>query len=260
MKETLFICKKIWSISDLSLMSTLSSHTAQINAIEPLYNGNVASGSDDTMCIIWSMTDFSIVKKLGPAGSAVKFLTQLNTGLLAVGYGDNHIQFWNFTYLNLSSFDALIDNTILAMTEVDGQLFVSDNQQSLYKISEVSCTVTMKVTGFPGSINAMKVSMDGAHFAVGMSSRQFAYYQSTVSTASVGAPLVLSSNLNHTILSMDRYLNVFITGDNSGEDNLPVWSWDVNPVTNTLNTGSGFPIASSVVVPFFACLNQTSGL
>jgi hypothetical protein len=208
------------------------------------------------------MTDYSIVKKLGPAGSAVKFLTQLNTGLLAVGYGDNHIQFWNFTYLDLSSFDVLIDNKILAMTEVDGQLFVSDNQQSLYKISEVSYTVSMKVTGFPGSINAMKVSMDGAHFAVGMSNKQFAYYPSTVSTASVGAPLALSNNSNRTILSMDRYLNIFITGEEYlPYDGFTVWAWDVNPVTNSLNPGSGSALGWFETEGYtLACLNMTSGM
>jgi hypothetical protein len=209
------------------------------------------------------MTTYSALKKFGPASCPVNFLTQLSTGILTVGYSNSVIKFWNFTYNQSPSDQLKISNTVLAMTEVNGQLFVSDNQQNLYKISESSYTVVTTVTGFPGSITVMKVSMDGVHFAVGMSNQQFAYYPSSVTTASVGAPLVLSSNNNnHTIMCMDRYLNTFITGDdNINGDGLSVWAWDVNPVTNTLNPGSGVAIAYiQYNMTSIACLTQTSGI
>jgi WD40 repeat protein len=243
-------------------VAQLRSHTAQINAIEPLYNGHVASGSDDNTVKIWSIKTHLNVNTLGPASSPVKFLTQLSTGILAAGFGNNCIKFFNFTTSQVVN-QLQLSNTIQAMTEVDGQLFVSDSQHNLHKISESSYDLTMTVTGFPGSITAMKASMDGTHFAVGMSNKKFGYYLSTVTTASVSTPPELSSNNNnHIILSMDRYLNIFITGDDdSNGDGKSVWAWDVNPVTNALNPGSGVSRAYIYYnITTIACLNLTTGI
>jgi WD40 repeat protein len=222
----------------------------------------VASGSDDSKIKIWSMSGASSTSTSTTISCAsnVQFLKQLSTNVLASASNDggNYVYFWNIL-TGASAHSAInIDDSIDAMDEVNGQLFVASYSPatkgkngnsasySVWKINELTYTVT-ELTGFPARINALKASVDGMYFAVGLESGDFAYYSATIS-AGTDAPVWTVSTGTLKIKSIDVYQN-FIFG---GDDQSNVWYWDASD-------GSGFVIniKGDQGVSSIACLNST---
>lgn len=77
---------------------SLNGHTGIVNSVIFLYNGYIASGSDDMTILIWKwfITDAFSIAKFTYA-STVKTLADLRNGKIAAGCGDNKIIIWSLT-------------------------------------------------------------------------------------------------------------------------------------------------------------------
>jgi WD40 repeat protein len=245
--------KAVWSYPSYSSVYNLTGHTQKVNAIEPLFNGNLASGSDDNTIIIWGLSTGSpsAINTIN-TGQNVQFLVQLSTGILASAVTDynnkNYVYFYVFNVQNgiqVGTYDNG-NNNFIAMTEVGDQLFVTDDQKRLIKFNEYTYSSTV-VAGFPGIIKAIEASADGTGFVAALSTTVLAYYPSSISNGLTTATYVLAAGV--TISSIERMGSIYLF---SGSDKqIKYW----NPTTST---SSAIDVLSQTS-PSITCLSCTFG-
>jgi hypothetical protein len=161
-------------------------------------------------------------------------LCELSNGVLASADGVDKVKFWNYIVTSnqlLSSYTGISSNgnNIRAMTEVNMQLYVSDDQKKLYIFNETTYALFATVTGFSDDIVAMSSSADGLHFAAALDSSangKFSYFAAVTASGSASSPQAKSTqddSNNMRTSMMDRWGAFFFTGDNKNG----IWSWDV---------------------------------
>ena len=77
---------KIWNMINYTLVATLNGHTNQVNVLEVLYDGSLASGSNDTSVRIWNVTKTggNLIDSFIPSGFPVTTIKGLNNMTIAV--------------------------------------------------------------------------------------------------------------------------------------------------------------------------------
>ena len=80
------------------MVRSLTGHTSDVNALELLSNGYLASGSSDSYSIIWNPSSGAQIGSFIPVNShAVTCMKQINPTQLAIGGVDDSVYFWNIT-------------------------------------------------------------------------------------------------------------------------------------------------------------------
>ena len=80
------------------MVRSLTGHTSDVNVLELLGNGYLASGSSDSYSIIWNTSSGAQIASFIPVNSnAVTCMKQISSTQLAVGGTDQSIFFWDIS-------------------------------------------------------------------------------------------------------------------------------------------------------------------
>ena len=95
-------------LSDFSILLTLTRHTARVNALELLENGDIISGSDDGLIIGWDKKTYSEIYYLRTE-FRVSCLQRLSKNRVAMAFGFNST--FNITIWNMNDTSVLFNFT-----------------------------------------------------------------------------------------------------------------------------------------------------
>jgi WD40 repeat protein len=87
----------IWDLTAKILLATLTGHTARVNALELLPNGDLVSASEDFQIKVWDGTSNAFKYDLNGHSNFVKALKLISSELLASGSIDTKVKIWNIT-------------------------------------------------------------------------------------------------------------------------------------------------------------------
>lgn len=87
---------KIWNMINYTLVATLNGHTNQVNVLEVLSDGSLASGSNDTSVRIWNVAvnGATFISSFIPSGSPVTTIKSLNNQTIAILVNSDTAYFW----------------------------------------------------------------------------------------------------------------------------------------------------------------------
>ena len=75
---------KVWDATLYWLINTITGHTANVNILEILSNGQIMSGSSDNTVKIWNQNG-TISASFNPFGGSITCLREISTGFIAIG-------------------------------------------------------------------------------------------------------------------------------------------------------------------------------
>ena len=87
----------IWDLNNKTKKVILTGHTAILNALEVLTNGDLVSASDDHSIKVWDGCTYAFKYSLSSHTNQVKALKLISNELLASGSTDHTIKIWNIT-------------------------------------------------------------------------------------------------------------------------------------------------------------------
>ena len=87
----------IWDLTTQIHVATLAGHTDQVNALELLPNGDLASASEDFKIKVWDGSSNAFKYDLIGHSNFVKALKLISSELLASASTDNKVKIWNIT-------------------------------------------------------------------------------------------------------------------------------------------------------------------
>lgn len=87
---------KIWNMINYTLVATLNGHTNQVNVLEVLSDGSLASGSNDTSVRIWNVAvnGATFISSFIPSGTPVTTIRSLNNQTIAILANSDTVYFW----------------------------------------------------------------------------------------------------------------------------------------------------------------------
>ena len=126
---------KMWSSTSYSLIRTFSGHNGNVNILQVLSNGLIASGSSDNSVKVWNQTGSNILS-FSPFSNSILCLKELSPGIIAVAgchqsvfiYYTNGTLIYTITGAVLSQCNAmtLYNQKILAISQNSGTLVLYD--------------------------------------------------------------------------------------------------------------------------------------
>ena len=151
----------VWDINTGSNVAYLIGHTNNVNAVQLLTNGDLASGSTDCTIKVWNSSTYALKYTLNTGiGNDVNCLKLLPSGYLASG--NNNIMIWNMDTRSLVT--SLIGHTmkVRALELLTNGDLASASDDSKVKVWDIaSYTFKYDLIGHSSSVNALKLLSNG---------------------------------------------------------------------------------------------------
>ena len=137
---------KMWSATSYTLVSTLSGHTSNVNALQIMTNGLIVSGSSDYTVKVWNQTTGTNILSFNPFGDAVVCIKEISSGIFAVaGLSESvYIYFTNGTLIY--TFESILATQCNAMTVYNHKILAIGQESGtllLYDVSSVKAPVKL---------------------------------------------------------------------------------------------------------------------
>lgn len=135
---------KMWSATSYTLVSTLSGHTGNVNALQIMTNGQIVSGSSDGTVKVWNQTTGTIIKSFSII--SVTCIKEISNGIIVVA-GQSESAYTYFTNGTLIyTFDSVLSTRCNAMTVYNRKILAIGMESGtllLYDVSSVKAPVKL---------------------------------------------------------------------------------------------------------------------
>ena len=144
----------MWSATSYTLISTFNGHTGNVNILQILSNGLIASGSSDNSVKLWNQTGSNLLS-FAPFGNGIVCLKELSSGIIAVGGSSQSIYIYYTNGTLIYTLSGILSSQCNAMALYNKILAISQNSGTFVLYDVTSVTAPVSLSSINGAYNTI---------------------------------------------------------------------------------------------------------